>query len=436
MKIKKVSKWMLATMSAFTLALTGCSSDDHESAAASRDDEGVTIRVAWWGNQERHDRTIEVIELFEEQHPNIRVEPEFSGWDGYWQSLGTQAAGGNLPDIISMESARLNEFNANGLLVDLFPFIEEGTINLDDVDDIYQAELIDGDKVVGVSLGANTRALIYNRTMMEELGIEFELGYTYEDLKELMLEVKEIKENQEEEFFGFDFANDEYAMFFLYARQHGQSVFNEEGTGFGFEEEILVEYFTWIQDMVNAGAAPPHYVATSYMEGGQEMLHDRSAIARVGNSNQVINFSEGTNDELGVTLLPALEGGQDGTWVRVGMSFAITSHSQEQEAAAKFIDFFTNDLEANEILQAERGVPISSQVREHLAPMVSPPVRETFDFLEFVVDHTSPADPLPPAGDTEVRDAFLRLVERLKFDLITPEEAVEQFIKDAENILR
>lgn len=429
-----MSKWVLAAMTASTVALTGCGSDNNNEGAAGAAEKGedVTIRVAWWGNQERHDRTLEVIELFEEQYPNITVEAEFGGWDGYWQSLGTQAAGGNLPDIISMESSRLSEFNANDLIVDLAPFIEDGTINLDYVDDIYQEELMDGDRVLGISLGANTRALIYNRTMMEELGIEFELGYTYEDLKELMLEVKET---QEEGFYGFDFANDEYAMFFFHTRQHGQSVFNEGGTGLGFDEEILVDYFAWIQDMVNDGAAPPHYVATAYMEGGQEMLHDRSAIARAGNTNQVINFSEGTNDELGITLLPALEGGEDGTWIRVGMSFAITSHSQEQEAAAKFVDFFTNSLEANEILQAERGVPISSQVREHLTPMLSGPVLETFEFLDFVIDHTSPADPLPPAGDTEIRDSFLRLVERLKFNLITPEEATEQFIQEANEIL-
>src|SRR5690242_4474688 len=46
-------------------------------AAASSGDK-IELRFAWWGSQDRHDRTIKVIQLFEQQHPNINITYEFA----------------------------------------------------------------------------------------------------------------------------------------------------------------------------------------------------------------------------------------------------------------------------------------------------------------------------------------------------------------------
>src|SRR4029453_8654278 len=33
--------------------------------------EPVALRFAWWGSQDRHDRTIKVIQLFQQRNPNV-----------------------------------------------------------------------------------------------------------------------------------------------------------------------------------------------------------------------------------------------------------------------------------------------------------------------------------------------------------------------------
>ncbi|MED4161755.1 ABC transporter substrate-binding protein, partial [Halalkalibacterium halodurans] len=104
---------------AFLLVLAGCSSGtsnevDGEQEAGNED---VVLRVAWWGGQERHDMTIEAIELFEEKYPHIQVDPEFTSWDNYWERLTTQAAGNNLPDVIQMDNSKLNEYSSRGLVI-------------------------------------------------------------------------------------------------------------------------------------------------------------------------------------------------------------------------------------------------------------------------------------------------------------------------------
>ena len=38
------------------------------------------VRISWWGSQNRHDRTIATIELYEELNPDIDIVYEFQGW--------------------------------------------------------------------------------------------------------------------------------------------------------------------------------------------------------------------------------------------------------------------------------------------------------------------------------------------------------------------
>lgn len=418
---------------------TDVDGDQGQSEDASSDDESsgddqVSIRVAWWGNQERHDMTLEAIELFEELNPNIEVQPEYTGWDGYWERLNTQAAGRNLPDVIAMDNSYLNEYNSSDLLVDLAPLIADGVINLDDVDDVYQEINHDGDRVLAVASGANALALVYNAELLEEYGYDLEPGYTYEDLYEMNLDIKNQMEANGEEYLGYDFANAEYELFFNYARQHDMSFYTEDGTGLGFEEHILVDYFDWVGRMVEDGAAPSHDIMMSYIEGGNSMVQEGTSAMQTAASNQIIGISQGTEFELDLTVLPALDG-THANYIRPSMSFSITQHAEQQEAAAKFIDFITNNLEANEILQAERGVPISSAVRDHLSDKVSETVEKTFDYLEVVAQYTKEADPLSPPGETEVRGAFSRTIEALKYGQLSPEEAASDFMQQAENIL-
>ncbi|WP_088102019.1 ABC transporter substrate-binding protein [Halalkalibacter urbisdiaboli] len=418
--------------------LAGCSSEgtnnstQEEHIAGETNQETINLRVAWWGGQERHDRTLEAIELFEEKYPHINIEPEFTGWDGYWEKLNTQAAGNNLPDVINMSDVKLNEFNSRGLLADLTPFIDERVINFDKVDEIYQnINSIDG-KNLGVVLGTGANGLIMNQDLLDKHGVSLEPGYTYDDLRTAM---QQIKDSEGENFYGFDFANAELEIFLIYARQHGEALFNHDGTGLGFQDKTLIDFFTFIQNMVKDGIAPSHDITMEYIEGGQSMVGEGSAALAMAASNQLIGVSQQTEDKLVLNVLPSLEKGVPGNWIRQTMSFSVYEHSKHKEEAAMFIDFITNDIEANEILMADRGVPISSEVREHLATIVDESVKETFDFLDLVVDFSREADPLPPAGESEVRGSFVRIVEQIKYDRITPEEAAHEFRKEAESIL-
>ena len=89
----------------------------------------VELRVAWWGSQDRHNRTIKAIELFQKKYPQIKVTYEFAGWGDYWTKMTTQAAGRNLPDVMQQDYAYITEWSSRGLIAPLDDYVKSGTID-------------------------------------------------------------------------------------------------------------------------------------------------------------------------------------------------------------------------------------------------------------------------------------------------------------------
>jgi multiple sugar transport system substrate-binding protein len=90
--------------------------------------EPAELRMAWWGNDDRAERTMKVIELFQEAYPDITVQGEPNGGAGdHFQILDTQLAANNAPDIIQFGGnwpdyqqylEPLNDYLGNQLLID------------------------------------------------------------------------------------------------------------------------------------------------------------------------------------------------------------------------------------------------------------------------------------------------------------------------------
>ena len=50
-------------------------------------DGSVTLRVSWWGNDVRNSQTQQVIDAFQQAHPNIKIQGEPGVWSGYWDLI-------------------------------------------------------------------------------------------------------------------------------------------------------------------------------------------------------------------------------------------------------------------------------------------------------------------------------------------------------------
>ncbi|MBM0066922.1 ABC transporter substrate-binding protein [Alkalicoccobacillus gibsonii] len=442
-RIKHLGKLCCLTASS-VLVFAACSSSDtggEESAdGTGATDEGgevadvqegqTELRVSWWGGQERHNRTIEAIELFEEKNPDIAVSTEFSGWDSHWERLSTQAAGRNMPDVVQMDLQYLNEYVSRDLLTGLNQFVDSGVINFDDVDEV----LIEGgyvdDELYAVNLGTNSLFMLYDPAAFEEAGVpELEPGYTWEEYAETAAAL-----NEELGIYSGEISI--MPFFSHYLRQHDLWLYNEDYTEMGYDDQYLIDFLTMYKDMLDDGLVPGPDV-TADIQGLEDSLIVHGDAATIPeNSNLIIAYVLAADRPLKMTTFPVVEGGSNGHILKPGQFLSVSSQSDKSEEAARFIDFITNDLEANEILNAERGVPISQVVRDHLYEDLDEVEQMQFDYMDLVVDYSAPIHPPEPPGTRQISDAYTRLLEELSYDMITPEEFAERFREEAESILQ
>jgi multiple sugar transport system substrate-binding protein len=221
--------------------------------------------------------------------------------------------------------------------------------------------------------------------------------------------------------------------FSYYIRQKGASLFSKEGFKLGYDnDQYLSDFFKLKKSFTKNGI-----MGVGPTDQEKESLIVRGIAAFVSNtSNRIVVYNQLANRTLKLMPLPVVSGVQEGNYLKPSMFLSMSSYSKKKDAAVKFIDFFMNDIPANEILSGERGVPISKKVREDLLAKVSDVEKEQYTYIQYVSQHSKPIDPPAPKGSSKVINFLNRLSSQVNDDAITPDDAAKQFREGAEAILK
>ncbi|SER79600.1 multiple sugar transport system substrate-binding protein [Gracilibacillus ureilyticus] len=402
------------------------SSDNSGSEETSGED--VTLRIAWWGEQTRHDYTLEVIEMYEEQNPNVTIEPEYASWDDYWQKLAPQAAANELPDIIAMDLSYLSQYAQNGQLADLEPFLEN-EIDISNIseDNVYAGQVNDG--LYGFNLGVNALGFQYNPEKLAEIGYdEIPEDWTWDKFQEMSQAAADA---------GIYFDNGFQADVFFnyYLRTQGKRLYAEDGSGLGYEDDqLFVDFFSMVTEEVEKGATPTPDFLAQLAGPEDDPVIKGEGVGIFQWSNQFVGLEQlsGLDFEFAPMPGPNME---EGLFLKPSMFFSVAENSEAKAEAAKFISFFINDIEANKLILGDRGVPISSEVLEALKSEVSDSQAQVFDYIEWAEQNSTPMGAADPAGAGEIIELLTSLSEQMSYGETTPEEAAEYFRTQAESIL-
>ena len=161
-----------------TSAAAGSSTTKAASGSSTGD---ANMVFAWWGNQTRNERTSNAITKYQEQNPGVKIEGQFSEWNDYWQKMATAAAGGQAPDIMQQDYQYINQYAKSGQLLDLTPYIENGTLDSSKWDkNMLEAGTVDG-KIIAICAGMNAPSLVYNKTITDEAGVTIKDNMTLDE---------------------------------------------------------------------------------------------------------------------------------------------------------------------------------------------------------------------------------------------------------------
>jgi len=390
----------------------------------------VTLRIAWWGGEPRHDYTLKVIDMYQQQNPHVTIEPEYASWDDYWTRLAPQAAANQLPDIIQMDLSYITQYGEKGQLADLTPFLGKEI----DVTNVSESAISGGrivDKLYGFNAGVNALQVHFDPAMLQKAGIDINSipeNWTWSDFESLSMKAADA---------GIYFSTGLKADVFFnyYLRTQGKRLYSPDGTQLGYDDDqLFVDFFGMLHRLVKAGAIPTPDI-TAQIKGLEDDLLVKNQAASVWQwTNQFIGLQQVANRPLEMHPLPG-PNQSTGLFLKPSMFWSIAENSQNKEEAAKFISFFINDVEANKLIRGDRGVPVSSVVKEALIPELTEQQAQVFEFIAWAEKNSSPGDGPDPIGAGEVIAALESVTEALFFDQITPEEAAKQFRSEANSIL-
>ena len=428
--MNKKFKVVTTLLSALMLVLiVGCNnSEDRGNATADQ----TVIRVAWWGSQMRHDATTAVIDLFMEQNPDIYIMAEFFDPDGYWTAFSTRSAADDVWDVFQM-GGNFPQWIDD--ILDIMPFIEDGTIDVSNTNESFLDTTNFEGKQVGISNGVNANGIAFDPALFDAAGVTHpNEHWTWDDFAHAALTIHETLG-----IYGSSALSDFIALTIM-ATQAGYNFFDPatNSTTMGFSDSsILVPYFEMRRDLVQAGAFPDSgRLATITDIEGDLLVTGDAAMTWVA-SNQFITVANAAGRELQLAPLPRLTaGGESGMGLTSSQMFSISSNSDNPEAAARFINFFQNDVEANLILAGERGVPIMSHIREALEAGASDELITVYNFVDLAgILDTRSGNPLESPNNPEIRDHFEFLLEQVIFGQREAEDAALDLFEFARDVL-
>lgn len=424
---------------------TGDTQDTQSQDNSGQDtkDEGtadnIQLTVAWWGNQVRNQVTQDALDYYTELNPNITFDGQFSEWADYWNKLATSSAGNSLPDIIQQDYKYIDQYVQNDLLVDLTPYIESGVLDVSDVDEgiLESGKINDG--IYAICIGVNAPSLAYNKTLLEEADIEIKDNMTIDEFIDICREVYEKTGYKTHMAYGEDYNFIEY-----YLRAKDKVLFEADKLGVDSAEEF-VPFFELYELGMEEGWHLDPSVYAEISRGSVEqnpLVYGSSPENRswctFSFSNQVTAFVQVAPEgmEIDVTTWPSDDPVKSG-YLKPGQFFSVTTQGDNPEEAVKVLDYWTNSLEANEILLAERGIPASAKVAEALAPKLSETENLVIDYINNVVTpNSSVINPPGPEGSTQVAETMNSLIERICYGQMTAEEAAEELFTTGNEALK
>jgi multiple sugar transport system substrate-binding protein len=419
----------VAATGAVSLAACGSSSS---SSSSSGDGKSLTFR--WWGGDARNKAYQDALKVFT-QKTGIQVTTQYSGYDGYFDKLNTEFAGGNPPDIIQMDTALVSTYAAKGVLVDLSSYVP-GTIKLDTIYSSLRTGGVVDSKNYGIASGAGYAPVLYDSTVLAKLKVTAPSNsWTWTDFATIAGEIS--KAWGKGKYGTIDASPDDSGAFQPWLRQRGKDLYTADRK-LGFTSDDLTEWFTFWDGLRKSGAAcPPNLLeAAGSATGSHPLIAGQVAMTTGWGLAQMASL---TQHKLGLVLVPRSSDGKTGQQLNSGVLLSVPAKGKNHASAAKLIDFFLEDDDVIKIMGLTRGLPPSVKAKDLLLPSLTSSQKEDVTYGEYVATEAAKdglsAAPTSPPGYGDVKTALDQAAKQVAFGKQSIAQGVKQFFSDAQKAL-
>ena len=272
-----------------------------------------TIKAAWYGGQDTHDRMQKAIALFSAKNPDVAVTVEFAPFAEFYDRLPVQYSGGGAPDMHRHSMTYLFDYLKRGLLADLTPYIGS-TI---DISALYPGVVDIGknnDEVRAIGSNNIAVALFYNKAKVDAAALD---NLTWDSFKALATRIgKDGGANS----YGTNDGGGFIGFFELFVTQRGKSLYSPENQ-LGFDKQDLVDWLAFWEEMRAGQGAPPSAITAESAGFQNAPMVKGTAAMQVGWNQQIVFYQALMQDELDIHPCPVPAGAADnGHLIRASIS--------------------------------------------------------------------------------------------------------------------
>ncbi|NMO97386.1 ABC transporter substrate-binding protein [Paenibacillus lemnae] len=344
MKMKKWLNTALAVTLAVGLSACGGGTGENEAATASADpamkEDTTPVTIQYWHAhaEAQLEGLNRMIDEFSQKYPHITVEPVFQGaYPDLHKKLQAAVAAGDVPAVTNVEVASLPNFADSGVFADLTPYIErDGVDTADFSKGMLDAYSYNG-KQYGFPLIVSTSVFVYNKTMLDELGVQ--PPQTWDEIDAFNEKVT-VKNGDKTERYAFSIPGWDTWYYDPWIINGGGQILNDDLSASAVQTPESLRYIEnfkrWMDEgsmHMGFGKGASDNMRQMFMGGEIAMVEHTSAMLKM--------YQENADFEVGVSFLP---GDQKRTSNIGGAGIVMMEGTEgaEQEAAWKFIEFMTS----------------------------------------------------------------------------------------------
>lgn len=346
-----MNKWVKMGLSVlFAMAmtvgcLTGCGSGGGSGTAG-----GSLIFLIWDPGQKAGMEAM--AQAYMDEHPEVSIEVQATGWDEYWTKLEGAATSNTMPDIFWMHSNQMFKYADNGYLADCSEIINEA-----DYSEIALANAKGSDgKVYGVPKDKDTIALLYNKELFDAAGVAYPTAdWTWDDLESASAQI-----NEQTGKYGYMAFSHDQIGYWNFVYQNGGKILNDEGTEAKYTDPATadaIKYFISIQE--NAWCPTQAQFANT---GASELFFSGEGAMYYAGNWDLANLCKTYPDMNGkwdVAVLPKCPDPASGDGRAVisnSVSYATAAEGKNKDLAMDFLAFLGS--EEGQKIQGESGAAI------------------------------------------------------------------------------
>ena len=360
---KRISVIMAAAM-AMSMAVTPVHAEDADQ-----------VTLSFWSWLPTTDQSEEMIAEFEKQNPDIKIDYTRTEQSDYFEKLQVAMASGTGPDLFGLTTGTMTEQYA--------PFAEDmsglGDEYWSDWKDtisetaVEQCTTEDGTVVEMPLLVAGMTDLLYNKTLMDECGIE-KVPTTYEELKDAAAKAKEKGYVCVAAGAADDWVNSDWFVQISNEFEEG-AVYEAEKGERPWTDQCFVDTMTAWQNLFNDGIFEDGALGVAtYPDARDQYFFARKSIffltgswhlGPISPSNSEIQGTDIGNqgDTIGMCVFPSMsEDGKICGTSGVDIMLAVNKDCKEKEAAMKFVQFMADGDGQQYWVNYLQGAPVSKNI--------------------------------------------------------------------------